>query len=388
MVISSKEKNLILQAKKIAEADLKINYGELGIYAGPQKHKQYWARDGFIASFGSCVRKDFNHVKKNLELFKKYQRGDGHIPARVEENFHALTVLDIGIKRSKPKALHRQTQPWASEVVDSNPWYIISTCNYIEESGDTLWLKRNKGSLKKAADWLVHRLDNKTLVTEGFIGNWSDAIFKSGNVLYTNVLTWKALDWLGSLLKGELGRDYLRKAKEIREAIQDNFWDEKKGYFIDWISKRSRKYKHFASDGNLLAVFFDLAAEDQAKRIFKFIDTHNLNRVPVQTIYPKLIWWNSLLNKLIFPMYRPTNTFTWWGCVSAVSRLKINDFEGSLEDIIAISKIILDHGYCPEVVRPNGKEVSLFYWESEKQIAWTAGMFIYAYNEVKKAGVL
>lgn len=388
MKISFKGDKSILQARKIAERDLRANYGKLGIYAGPQKHKQYWARDSFITSFGSCVLKDFDQVRKNLELFKKYQREDGHIPARVEENFHVLTVLGVGAKRKKPKALHKQSQPWATEVVDSNPWYIISTCNYIEESNEALWLEENGNNLKKAADWLVDRIDNRSLVFESFIGNWSDAIFKKGNVLYTNVLSWKALIWLGRLLKKDGGKKYLKVAARFKKAIQGNFWDDDRGYFVDWISKGGRKYDHFASDGNLLAVWWGLADKQQGKRIFNFIDSNGLNKVPVPTIYPKLPWPNNILNTLIFPMYRTANTFTWWGCVSAVSRLRIDDFEGALRDMVAISKIIVNHGYCPEVVTPKGKEVTLLFWKSEKQIAWTAGMYIYACNEARNVGII
>lgn len=68
--------------------------------------------------------------------------------------------------------------------------------------------------------------------------------------------------------------------------------------------------------------------------------------------------------------------------------MKIGDFEGALRNIVAISKIINDHGYCSEVITPRGKEVKLVFWNSEKQIAWTAGMYIYACSEAEKLNIL
>ena len=49
----------ITNAYRIALSDLKSNYRELGIYAGPKNHREYWARDSFFASFGCCAVGDY-----------------------------------------------------------------------------------------------------------------------------------------------------------------------------------------------------------------------------------------------------------------------------------------------------------------------------------------
>lgn len=372
--------NPFLKAKKIAIIDIKINYGDLGIYAGPYKHKQYWARDSFITSLGACTNKDFAIVKINLDTFAKYQRLDGHIPARVEENYHQLTLLGIKIRRKKPIALHKQTQPWANDVVDSNSWYLISALNYIQTSKDKEWLRNNKKILIKSSEWLISNIHSNGLLYEGFTGNWSDCNLRRGYMIYNNVLAWKAIKELASLLIGEESNKYTKISDHLKESIITKFWDEELGYFIDRID-RSKKYRYFYSDGNLLAIWFGLVGKVKGKRIIDYIDKNGLNKIPVPSGYPKMDWWNNLINKAFFPMYRTKNTFTWWGCVSALARLKIGDNAGAIKDLKKVAEKIVEYDTCHEVLTPDGKPVDLWFYKSERRIAWTAGMYLYTYEQ-------
>jgi hypothetical protein len=374
-------------AFKIAKSDLRDNYSELGIYAGPVRHKEYWARDSFIASLGVCALGDLEQVKKNLNLFTKFQREDGHVPARVEERFHSLRALGMNIKHKTPRALHKQSQPWASEVIDSNSWYLISVSALLHYSKDKVWFLNNKDSIKKVAEWLEKKITRDGLIFEHPTSGWSDWVIKDGYILYNNVLAWKALTDIAKYLDKD-GTKYSRVAGGIKKAVKINFWDDNLGYFIDRIDEKGKKYKYFMSDGNLLAVWFGLADGHQGKLLFDYIDSNNLSNVPVPTAHPRLDWKNQLINRLLFPMYVVKNTFTWWGCVSALARVKISDRKGAVEDLRKVAEKIVEYGTCHEVLTPDGKPVDLWFYKSEKQIAWTAGMYIYAFNVLKKGGVI
>ncbi len=372
------ESKIVLEAEKIAIQDLRSNYGDLGIYAGPKNHHEYWARDSFFASFGACVLGDFDIVRKNLELFRTYQAKNGQIPLRVEERSHPLNF--IGIKVSyKPTARFKSSQPWATDVVDASALYIISACNYVKESGDIDWFNRNKDSLLKAFDWLLSRVNNLGLLDEGLTGNWADMTFKSGSVAYTNICFWKAATELSKYVP-----DLETKAKKLNEAINLNLWVEKKGYFADWISRGGKVYDYFFIDGNLLAVMWSLTNLERGKSIFNFIDINSLNKVPVVTCYPRLVWWMHVLTKIIFPPYNPQNIFAWWGPIDILCRFNIGDNEGASKDLLSLSKIIVKNGNVEEVMDANGIPVSLFFYKSEKRIAWGAGLFVYTINQFKR----
>lgn len=374
----------IEEALKIAIKELRSNYGEYGIYAGPKKHRQYWARDSFITSFGTCALGDFEQVKKVLNTFILFQREDGHIPARVEDNYHFLTLLGIKLKRKKLVALHRQTQPWASDVVDSNSWFIISAHNFIKMSNDKSWLKKNLNALIKAAHWLTKKVNNNHLVTEGYTSNWSDCNFVSGNTSYNNVLAWKAFVCMSELADGSGKEKFKKLADSIKESINQLMWDNNNGYFIHYIGPKGFKHNEFYSDGNLLAISWGFATKEQATRIYQYMDT-NLGEYEVPTGYPRLIWWDNLVNSLVFPMYKTENIFTLWQGMYALSKTNSGDSKKALGMLERMAKTIVEYKTCHEVLTPDNQPVNLWFYKSEGGISWTASMFIYVCTNLEGA---
>lgn len=375
---------VINDAYQIAVSDLRSNYGKLGIYAGPRNHHEYWARDSFFASLGSLVLGDFDIVKKNLDLFSLYQSSIGQIPLRVEERFHAPGVIGLNIYHKKPTALFKPSQPWAGEVIDSNPLYLILASEYIKMSGDLKWLLRNEDHLMKAVSWLVGKFDEKNLITEGFNSGWADFTFKRGNVLYTNILVWKAFKLLCETLPEDGARFCIAQTKRLEEAIRKYFWYEKGGYFIDHLGKHGFRHKVFASDGNLLAVLFNFSSKIESERIFTFIDNHNLNKVPVPIYFKGLEWKHKFLNSLIFPEYNTDYTFLWWGSLACAARLELRDYKKTRQTLYTISKIILKYNTVPEIVDNKGFPLNKWYYKSEKRAAWSAGTFVFAYSKFTK----
>ena len=384
----NRKKLSILKAYETAKRDLRSNYGALGIYAGPKNHHEYWARDSLFASYGSLALNDKDIVRKNLDLFALYQSPIGHIPLRVEERFHALNFLGLDVRHKSPKAIFSPSQPWAGEVIDSNPLYLIMVAEYLSKVKRNKWTKQNRKPVMDAVSWLVGKFDEKNLVHEGINANWADFTFKSGNVLYTNILVWKAFNLLCKTLPQQGAKYCLDLSDRIEIAIKKHFWHEEEGFFIDNIGKTGRKHEVFASDGNLLAVFLDFASREESVRIFHYIDKYKLDHVPVPIYYPRLIGKHNILNRLIFPNYNSTYTFMWWGSISSVARMKIHDGEGALHDLYSLAKIINRYKTVPEIVNPKGRVVNKFFYKPEMAISWAAGLFVYATLEAKKRGLI
>lgn len=383
-MLLSEKLEIINSAYKIAVSDLRSNYGSLGIYAGPKNFREYWARDSFFASYGSLSLHDFEIVKKNLDLFTKYQRADGHIPLRVEERFHAPALVGIIVNHNKPVALHKPSQPWAGEAIDSNPLYLIILSEYVLRSGDRQWAIDNKEKIMKAVSWLEGKFNDRDLVTEGYNAGWADFTFKRGNVMYTNILVWRAFSLLCKALPPEAASYCSLLTKRLEKSIIKNFWNRKRGFYFDHIGKHGFKHKVFASDGNLLSIFFNYSSHKKGLAIMNFIDNHNLNRIPVPIYFKGLEWRHKFLNHLLYKNYNTDNTFTWWGSICSVCRMKLGFKREAVNDLYKLSKIILKYQTTPEIVDPKGNIVSNIWYKSELKSSWAAGVFVYAVNYAKK----
>ena len=111
--------NVIDNAFEICRRDLRNNYGKHGIYAGSKQYKEYWARDSLFACLGATKLGDFGIVKKNLSLFLKFQKDNGHIPSNIIESDRILRIFGIEKKYKKPKVRYRSPHPFSSDIQDS-----------------------------------------------------------------------------------------------------------------------------------------------------------------------------------------------------------------------------------------------------------------------------
>src|SRR3990167_4950471 len=89
---------VIEQAYAIAKGNLKACYARNGFYAGLVHFSDYWARDGFYATFGAVYQKDFTVVKSELQLFMKYQRKNGHIPRKIS-GYWTINLLTMWLRK-------------------------------------------------------------------------------------------------------------------------------------------------------------------------------------------------------------------------------------------------------------------------------------------------
>ena len=376
--LDNRETPELLQALEIAKGDLRRNYDELGIRAGPKNHREYWGRDGFWATLGSCSLgepQDFDAVRRNLELFIRFQNNNGAIPLRIEDRNHGLFVTTGINLKHPPSSKFQSSQILANKAVDPTPLFIIAATHYANSLQDLDWVSKNVESLQKSASWILSKKNSLGLIEEGHIAGWADMTLRNGAVTYTNVLAWKALK--------DLGID--SQAQDLRENINHRLWSENQGHFVDHIDRYGRVNQRFYSDANVLAAAFEMATPEQSRKIYEFIDSHNLNRIPVSTYYqssPGQGKYEDVYTRALFPYYNPKNIFGWWGPREVIGRLKIGDIDGATKDLNKLSSIIVRNGSTFEVVNDQGDPVDYRFYKSERSPAWAAGMFIYAHHEL------
>lgn len=356
-------------AFEIAAKNLRECYSEKGIVAGKKNFNEYWARDSFFACLGANSLKDFEIVKKNLELFFKFQKKSGKIP------FHIS-------KKLKPSYRF-----FLSNVVDSNSLIIIALQDYLEKSNDVEFAEKNFEKAKKAMEWLEKQDKNKDfLIEEGIFANWMDSILKFGKVLYSNVCHLHSLECFAKicrrLKKEEMAKTFSEKFDKTKNALNQTFWNG--SYYIDWIDFSKQDF--FSSDGNVLAVFWNIADQLQAETIENKIKQHQLNKIPLKTNYPAYPFWRVPLILLPLQAYHYHNGFSWqWlGCLNAFCLKKIGFSDDAKKELKKNAMQILENHSTHEVFSEEGKPVESIMLKSEHPFAWSAAAYILAYNEIKK----
>ncbi len=356
-------------AFEIAKRDLRDCYASKGILAGRKHFQQFWARDSFFSALGAIELGDFEIVKKQFEFFISMQNKKGLIPGR------------ISLKK-KP-----EFKPmFFSYSADGNALMIIALAEYVKKSGDKKFAKDNFSKFLLAVNWLESMDSDKDyLIEESIYANWADSVLKFGKVLYSNCCYYKAVKSFSELCLA-IGRKekhelYRKQALKIKEKINGLFW--KGDYYFDWID--FKKHNFFSSDGNMLAVLWGIADEEQGMMIENFIKSKQINKVPLSTNYPHYPLTRIPFVLLPFEAYNYHNGLSWpWlGCLNAIALKKIGWKKDAKNELKKIASQIEDYGVCHEIFNKEGEPVDSFFLKSEHPFAWTAGTYIKAFSEIE-----
>ncbi|MEK6898377.1 MAG: amylo-alpha-1,6-glucosidase [Nanoarchaeota archaeon] len=352
-------KKNILRAFNIAKRDLRKNYSEIGILAGTTHFNDLWARDAMFASLGVLELGDFGIVKKSLISLLDNQRDDGLFPNRIGINI-ILKFLWFGKKMQKKVSYLDDIGH--SEVKDTNSLVIIIANEYVKKSGDADFAKKYFEKLKKAVKYY-----GDDLVEETPYANWADTIPKKGKVLYTNVLYWKAIVSLGELAKKIRRKKEWVNGKKIKEKINKIFWNNE--YYNDTDSSSV-----FASDGNVLAIIFNLATKKQKESILQSIRKFKMEEFTLKQSHPE--YEKSSMFSRIMGMGDYHNLmWLWTGCLYGLIKKEMLD---------KIADKINEFNGVYEIYELDGKPVARFIYKSEKNFSWSAGLFIYAVKKMYK----
>lgn len=262
-------------------------------------YRSVWARDGAITIINTLDLDDPDiraAQRRTLDTLLNAISDTGQIPANVRIDDGVADYSGVGNICS----------------IDSGLWVIIAFYNYITETLDYDYLRFHAGRLQRAMDWLsAHDSNSDGLLEIPEAGDWTDLFGRSYNVLYDEVLWFRANVCFGRLLEfqGDFARasDYLRWSQHIRGRVLDAFWPRTgvsqepshTGRFAErQFSLGDTQYliaeiTPFAFNwrcdvfGNVLAFLMNLLDVDRARRAFQFMWSVGVNEPwPVANLYP------------------------------------------------------------------------------------------------------
>lgn len=397
--------------KEIALQDLRTCYQKLGIFASKINFSDYWARDSFWASIGiiktaktdtpQFLGIDLEKVKQSLELFIQHQSKNGKIPRKICVDYNGLKYLKIKVKRKKPRPIYASAiRPFYS--FDDNLLFVIAFCDYVNLTKDLAFAKKYSDNLKSALEFYAEKgLVKNSLLYEIGIGNWQDTVFKRGFVLYTNCLWLEAVRDFENLLNNDAGIRHWHVSAEtnipafekIRSAFQEKFWLGEKGFFADSVSPSGEKQEYFDLAGNILAIVFNVASNDQKDKVFKNIENiENIHGYPSEKVrlHP--------INHPLYPYYRITpinfifttsayqngNNWSWIECLLIVALAKSGRAEKAGLVFKNLSRIVARNSHIHENYFLDGRPFDHLLWKSAVPFAWSAGLLLWAIAELEK----
>lgn len=344
-----------------------------GLYAsgGFNGYKGIWSRDTNITMIGASTQENVQFKetwKKSLEVLKQYQSELGQIPN---------AVLN----------LHRKKRQADFKSIDSNLWFIIGHYMYVKRYGDARLFKRHHHAIKKALRWLHYRDVGEDVTLEQLpTTDWQDAFpHKYGATINTQALYYYVLKLVGD-------KKRMKKLSFIMNTnVSDRLWNKTFYWAYRW--KNHNKYKEigdwFDALGNLMAVVFGLADRKRALLILQYVKRHHIARpYPVKCIAPPIrpggkYWEDYYYDAKATPNhYLNGGIWPFIGGFYVLALVKMKKFTQAREELELLAKANLSGQLFPEWIDPVNKKT---YGRLQ---AWSAGMYMWAYNSVKAGKVL
>ncbi|HLO27581.1 MAG TPA: hypothetical protein VK249_00505 [Anaerolineales bacterium] len=356
------------------------------VHAGYRNSSESWARDFGFAAYGLLALKQYNPVKETLEAFLWHQTRDGQLPVKLHSVDVVTRFMYSFLEREqpveallKPKYLSGHGAP----SLDGQALLIIAALAYVQETGNITFLQSHWAELKAAMNWLENyrkASGEDPLLHQGAFADWADSVARRGRVLYTNVVYWKALSEMAiAATRLDLQQEavsYFVKAENVVRAVNRYFWRDELGYFVT-----SDELTQLSSDGNLLAIAWGLAKNQQAESILKVMEEAKMAEpIPTRVTYPsyprQLIALENLLGGLA--SYHTNASWLWIGAWHVIALVKTDHLEEAQRLVERILQVIVRDRQVNEVHAPNGRPLASMWYTSEAPLTWNAGMVIYA----------
>lgn len=416
----SLQKLMIDEAYKHAISVLHDCISDIGFKASALDtgYHEVWGRDSMITLLGAMQTDDADlhkAARASLDTLSKYQTELGLIPNNVDvEN----------------------NEPEYRSYMDGTIWYIIGSHTYYTRTQDSEFLKNHAQSIKKAFTWLAYQdVDHSGLISTQEAGDWMDLFPVRGNVLYDNALYYGAIQAGVSLgaKTADCKVSYVSEkfAQQLKGAIQQKLWiHEAHGRMLAGLEQAEKCIKNnrrleeerirlaqdcvnlvwrpyflafrgfrqvgdwFDSLGNMLAILFGVADDEQAKLILDFAGQVGISQpYPIKAVYPPIYpgeqdWRDYFkIGNLNLPHhYHNGGIWPFIGGFYVAALVKA----GRMDEA---QRVLL------ELARANQKG-KRYEWEfnewmhgvtgnpmgKEKQ-AWSAAMYIFGYHTVKNGKV-
>ena len=214
--------NLIDEAFERARQVLRMNVTERGFSACSMQHdedpgsnyRSVWARDSAMTLMWALPLEDPELTecgRRSLETILGAQTRDGHLP----------NYVDVATGRPEFGGIGNIAG------IDGALWVVIAAWNYVKVTGDVEFARRHFKRLHRTMKWLrAHDSNNCGLLEVPEASDWTDLFPRSYNVLYDEVLWYRAnVDFVE--LRRICGRPparYINRAARIRNIINQQFW--------------------------------------------------------------------------------------------------------------------------------------------------------------------
>ncbi|HEX9785888.1 MAG TPA: HAD-IIB family hydrolase, partial [Opitutaceae bacterium] len=306
--LSASDKDLLRLAYEKAVTAVRKNITPIGFSACSltdntvtgmdANYRSVWARDGAI-TLTSLLRIQDEEIggacRRTLETLIGAISPTGQIPANVRIDDGVPDYAGVGNICS----------------IDSGLWVIIAFHNYVASTHDLAFLEAHIDQLQHAMNWLsAHDSNNDGLLEIPEAGDWTDLFGRSYNVLYDEILWFRANICFGRMLemRADFTRaaDYLRWAQKIRSRVLATFWPSTglreagnapatfaerqfalgdTHYLIAEVTPFSFNWRCDVL-GNLLAFLTNLLDIDRARQAFHFMWGVGINQLwPVANLY-------------------------------------------------------------------------------------------------------
>jgi glycogen debranching enzyme len=373
--------NTIDQAFEISKRVLRDAYSENGINAGQTHFSDVWIRDSSFAGWGALSIGDASIVQNFLLHTLDNIKEDGQCPLRIGQKYFLLKY--IGLRG--PQGPTYIEDKYISIPMDSNALIVILFNKFLIHTNNTEITTQYYAKLKHVIKWYERTTDNN-LVTEGPYAGWADSVKKSGKVLYTNALYYKALVSFVNIAKTlNITSDtqtFKSLSEKVKHELINTFWNG--NYLIDWVNKKKEKTT-FSVEANMLAILFEIPNNDQTKKIIDFMfENKVITEFGCPVVYDKYNW-NDVYTPFLFiglEDYHNGLIWFWVSCIASIALKKSGYSEEAVSLLGKISNKITRDNSIYEVYTKNGEPVKRLFYKSEEGFAWSAGLFVWAYQEL------
>ena len=276
--------------------------------------------------------------------------------------------------------------------IDSSLWFIIGYHIFLNRFNNRNLFSKYKKNIDAAVKWLSYQdMGEDHLLEQQPTSDWQDAFpHRYGHTINTQALWYKTLKLIGNNAEADIVKEVCNNNKD------DGLWNG--NYYIPWRWKNHNEFHErgewFDSLGNLLAIVFELADKSQAEKILSYIEEEKINLpYPIKAIYPPITknskdWQGYFEDCDARTPYHYLNGGIWtfiggFYILALIKQNKIREAEHNLKKLAEANlKSNFSEWLHGRTGKPGG-EVS----NSGNQ-AWNAGMYILAYESLKRGKVL
>jgi len=258
-------------------------------------YRSVWARDSAMTLMWSLPLGDDELTecgRRSLETILGAQSRDGHLPNYVDVETGEPQFGGIGNIAG----------------IDSALWVVIALWNYIKITGDVAFARKHFEKIHRTMKWLrAHDSNNCGLLEVPEASDWTDLFPRSYNVLYDEVLWYRAnVDFVElRRLNNRPVERYINRAARIRKLLNDQFWPTpetiletsesfaktqfsmgRARYLIAQITPFGFSWRCdvFA---NIIASLYGVLSDDRADRVRQFLRQVSIDHPhPVKVLYP------------------------------------------------------------------------------------------------------